>query len=30
MTQTIGCSDYKIWFFWLQGEDNMPDLVKGC
>lgn len=21
---------YRIWVFWWQGEDNMPELVKGC
>lgn len=22
--------NYNIWVFWYQGEDNMPDIVKGC
>lgn len=21
---------YHIWVFWWQGEDSMPELVKGC
>lgn len=26
----IAISDYKIFVFWWQGEDYMPDLVRGC
>jgi hypothetical protein len=24
------CNDFKIWFFWGQGKENMPLLVKAC
>lgn len=24
------CSDYKIWVFWAQGEENMPHIVRMC
>lgn len=23
-------NEMKIWFCWLQGEDNMPELIKAC
>lgn len=26
----IMCNDFKIWFFWGQGIDKMPPLVKAC
>jgi hypothetical protein len=24
------CKDFKIWIFWGQGKDKMPDVVKAC
>lgn len=26
----VNCDEYKIWIFWWQGEDSMPELVKSC
>ncbi len=27
---TQECSDFKIWIFWGQGKENMPNVVKAC
>lgn len=27
---TLYCKHYRIWVFWWQGEDEMPELVKAC
>ena len=28
--QRVSSEDYKIWFCWLQGEENLPPIVRCC
>lgn len=30
LQRIVSSNDYKIWIFWWQGEESMPNLVRGC